>query len=91
MAALLAIARRSKSAVSEEEEAEEITEDLGDGWLSIQSVGDDNGLNKLVLFVEIKKQVEILREGMDEGKEKTLSGVQVSYAADVEDFAVWQL
>ncbi|KAK7749287.1 hypothetical protein SLS62_008256 [Diatrype stigma] len=85
VAALLAIARRSKSEISQEEE---ITEDLGDGWLSVHSLGDDNDLDKLVLWVEIKKQVEILREGMDEGKEETLPGDKISCPADVVDFAV---
>lgn len=84
VAALLAIARRSERQVSEEEE---FTEDLGDGWLSVHSLGDDSDLNKLVLWVEIKRQVEILREGMDEGEGKAAPGGTIPYPADVEDFA----
>lgn len=84
VAALLAIARRSDKQISDEEE---FTEDLGNGWLSVHSLGSDGDLNRLVLWVEIKKQVEILREGMDEGKEMVVLGGIFSYLADVEDFS----
>lgn len=79
VAALLAIARRSGNQVVEEDEC---VEDLGDGWLSVHSLSDDTDLNKLVLWVEIKKQIEILREGMDDEKRKV-----PAYLAEVDDFA----
>ena len=76
VAALLAIARRndgSEHIPSKEADARStasmggvtITEDLDDGWVGIVTVGDGE-LNEVVLWVEIKKQVDILREGMEE-------------------------
>ncbi|CAI4218085.1 unnamed protein product [Parascedosporium putredinis] len=41
-----------------------ITEDVGDGWVEI--VVGDGELDGLVLWVEIKRQIEILRDGMNE-------------------------
>jgi SpoVK/Ycf46/Vps4 family AAA+-type ATPase len=69
VAALLAIARRSEGAKRRSEET--LTRDMGDGWLDVAS--DDGDLDHLVLWVEIKKQVEILREGMEEEKRAAAS------------------
>lgn len=66
VAALLALARKERrSSWSSEEES--LTEDLADGWVGVVGGGgDDDELDKLKLWVEIKKQVAILREGMDD-------------------------
>lgn len=79
VAALLAIARRAASdaeddspAQAKDEDARStasmggltITEDVGDGWVEI--VVGDGELDGLVLWVEIKRQIEILRDGMNE-------------------------
>ncbi|KAI0971204.1 ATPase [Xylaria arbuscula] len=66
VAALLAIARRSNGGERRSEES--LTRDMGDGWLDVCGGGDDGDLDELVLWVEIKKQIETLREGM--GSEK---------------------
>lgn len=71
MAALLVIARDSE------------TLDLGsalevgseDDWVSVDvpdsnGGGDDTDLEKLILWVEIKKQIEILRQGMGEERQR---------------------
>lgn len=58
VAALLVIARDSKMPAGWR------TEEIGDGWVGVESENDDDGLDDLILWVEIKKQVEILREGM---------------------------
>ncbi|KAI0428047.1 P-loop containing nucleoside triphosphate hydrolase protein [Xylaria sp. FL1042] len=67
VAALLAIARRSKGGERYSEEL--LTRDMGDGWLDVCVGGgggdDDDDLDELVLWVEIKKQIETLREGME--------------------------
>ncbi|KAI0405462.1 P-loop containing nucleoside triphosphate hydrolase protein [Xylaria palmicola] len=71
VAALLAIARRSTKGGSggERRGSEEaaLTREVGDGWLDVcDDSGDDGGdLDELVLWVEIKKQIETLREGME--------------------------
>lgn len=66
VAALLAIARGSKSGDSEPADGNGgLTEDLADGWVGVRAVGDDD-LEDLPLWVEIKKQIEILREGMED-------------------------
>ncbi|RYP53498.1 hypothetical protein DL768_001535 [Monosporascus sp. mg162] len=66
VAALLAIARRSESTTSDEDEG--LISDMGDGWLSVHPLDDDSDLKKYILWVEIKKQIEILRDGMDDKK-----------------------
>ncbi|KAK9422962.1 putative ATPase [Seiridium unicorne] len=63
VAALLALARKSKKPTPK---LRGLMEDLGDGWIGIDT-GDDD-LDDLALWVELKKQVEILREGL-KGKE----------------------
>ncbi|KAI5917403.1 ATPase [Camillea tinctor] len=76
VAALLAIARRKTTTTTTTGKGE----DVGEGWVDVSAVreggeggddgDDDDGLKDLVLWVEIKKQVEILREGMEaEAKE----------------------
>jgi len=79
VAALLAIARRAATdaeddspAQAKDEDARStasmggltITEDVGDGWVEI--VVGDGELDGLILWVEIKRQIEILRDGMNE-------------------------
>ncbi|ORY59127.1 P-loop containing nucleoside triphosphate hydrolase protein [Pseudomassariella vexata] len=65
VAALLSIAQKSKKPGKSDEAG--WTEDLGDGWVGILGGGDADGdLEKLVLWAEIKKQIAILREGMEE-------------------------
>ena len=69
MAALLALARRDPS----DELADDlITVELKDDWIGVlgKTDDDDDDLNKLVLWVEIKKQIEILREGMGNDNEE---------------------
>jgi hypothetical protein len=63
VAALIAIARGSDEAMrwasAEDDEIE-------DGWVGVAGSEDDGDLDGLVLWTEIKKQVAILREGMEE-------------------------
>lgn len=61
VAALLALAQKQRRSSESSEEA--LTEELGDGWVGVVGGGDE--LDKLKLWVEIKKQIAILREGMD--------------------------
>lgn len=66
VASLLAIARESKRFKPGEES---LTEELSDDWVGVLGGGDGNhDLEKLILWVEMKKQVAILREGMDNKK-----------------------
>jgi hypothetical protein len=65
VAALLAIARNSAAGAGRGGDESGLTEDLGDGWVGVHAVGDGD-LEELVLWVEIKKQIEILREGMED-------------------------
>ncbi len=61
VAALIAIAQKSRVAGEWDFKGDEIE----DGWVGVAS--EDNGdLDDLALWVEIKKQVAILREGMQE-------------------------
>lgn len=64
VAALLAIARRSETRKRDSIEA--LTEQLEDDWLGVVETSTDEELSKLTLWVEIKKQIEILRQGMEE-------------------------
>ncbi|KAL2132982.1 hypothetical protein VTI74DRAFT_3052 [Chaetomium olivicolor] len=61
VAALLVIARDSKMPAGWR------LEGIDDGWVGVASSddNDDDGLDDLILWVEIKKQVEILGEGME--------------------------
>ncbi|KAI1859518.1 uncharacterized protein JN550_012036 [Neoarthrinium moseri] len=68
VAALLAIARRSDTRGSS---IVGFMEDLGDDWVGVG--GGDQDLSRLPLWVEIKKQVQILREGMEEKSEAITS------------------
>jgi len=65
VAALLAIARRSMQQ-GRRDSIQALTEQLEDDWLGVVDASDDEDLKKLVLWVEIKKQIEILRDGMEE-------------------------
>lgn len=75
VAALLAIARdeRPDDIVSA---MDVLTVDAGDDWVEIVDTDDGNddddghghdGIDKLVLWVEIKRQVKILRDGLHDG------------------------
>lgn len=67
VAALLALARRSEGDKGRNEES--LTRDVGDGWLDVSGGGGDDGdLDDLILWVEIKKQIETLRESMESEK-----------------------
>lgn len=69
VAALLAIARQSDGSSGgrkRESARPALTEQLDDDWLGVVDVSGDEDLKKLVLWVEIKKQIEILREGMEQ-------------------------
>ncbi|KAF2964555.1 hypothetical protein GQX73_g9007 [Xylaria multiplex] len=65
VAALLAIARRSRGGERRSEES--LTRDIDDGWLDVCG-GGNSGLDELVLWIEIKKQIETLREGIQSEK-----------------------
>ncbi|KAJ0336572.1 hypothetical protein COL154_013503 [Colletotrichum chrysophilum] len=67
VAALLAIAQKEDDRKIDDIEA--LTEQLEDDWLGVvDAAADDEGLDKLILWVEIKRQIEILREGMEDKK-----------------------
>lgn len=59
MATLIVLARGS----SDSAEWEAVGDEIEDGWVGVD--GSDDDLDDLVLWVEIKKQVAILREGME--------------------------
>ncbi|KAK6209443.1 hypothetical protein LQW54_006296 [Pestalotiopsis sp. IQ-011] len=64
VAALLALARKSEK--RDEKKKTDFMKDLEDDWVGV-AVDDDGGdLDELVLWVEIKKQIQILREGIKE-------------------------
>jgi transitional endoplasmic reticulum ATPase len=63
VAALLAIARKSKGSVVEGVSTGDANEDEWVDVCQVASVTKD--LDKLILWVEIKKQIAILREGLD--------------------------
>ncbi|KAF9878855.1 ATPase [Colletotrichum karsti] len=65
VAALLAIAQKKDNG---RDEVEALTEQLEDDWLGVVDSTEDEDIEKLVLWVEIKKQIEILREGMEDKK-----------------------
>ncbi len=62
MAALLAIARRQAEKKIDSVASLIPGEEPEDGWVCVL----DEDLEKLVLWVEIKQQIEILREGMED-------------------------
>jgi hypothetical protein len=62
VASLLAIARRSEDPDTRKS-LDILAVNVDGEWISILSFSDGD-LDKLILWVEIKKQVEILREGM---------------------------
>ena len=72
VATLLAIARRShSSSLNGSLRARVWTEDLADDWVGVLGGGDDDDLDKLALWVEIKKQIAILRESMESKRKMT--------------------
>lgn len=67
VAALLAVARRGRpDAPAGDLQAQ--AADAADDWVELgrSAAGEDPGLDRLVLWVEIQKQIKILREGMEE-------------------------
>ena len=78
MAALLVIARDSE-APSRFEGPTGKADCYEEGWVEVENVDDDDGgddgddsdIEDLPLWVEIKKQVEILREGMEESRKSS--------------------
>lgn len=68
MAALLALARKTEKRA--EKKKRDFMRDLEDEWVGV-AFDDDEGsdLDHLVLWVEIKKQIKILREGIKENKQ----------------------
>jgi transitional endoplasmic reticulum ATPase len=64
VAALLAIARRDKTSAPD---SNSLTADLNDEWVDVLvEARVKKDLDKLVLWVELKKQIAILREGLEE-------------------------
>jgi ATP-dependent 26S proteasome regulatory subunit len=63
VAALIVIARDSEG-LGQWESAKD--DEIKDGWVEVAESEDDDDLDDLILWVEIKKQVAILREGMEE-------------------------
>lgn len=71
VAALLAIARSKTGADELARKMGVLTVDLKDDWIGVIGKSDSNdGLENNILWVEIQKQIEILRQGMNEAPEK---------------------
>ncbi|ETS76622.1 hypothetical protein PFICI_12009 [Pestalotiopsis fici W106-1] len=68
VAALLALARKSDEGRGKKQK-KEFMKDLEDEWVGIAIDDDDDNLDDLVLWVEIKKQINVLREGIKESKQ----------------------
>lgn len=71
MAALLALARSGSDDDSLAKTMGVLTVDLKDDWIGVidGSKDGDNSLEDNVLWVEIQKQIEILRQGLEETPE----------------------
>lgn len=71
VAALLAIARNEKPEDAKSENGVSTVE-LTDDWVGIvdKAIGDDLDLEKFILWVEIRKQIAILREGLESSREE---------------------
>ena len=78
VAALLAIARGRDDSIALQG-MKALTLDMADdGWVEVlRRAHDDKDLEKFVLWVEIKKQIEILREGMDDETGSSSRGLGV--------------
>jgi SpoVK/Ycf46/Vps4 family AAA+-type ATPase len=63
VASLIVIARDSEGSAAWESTG---SDGIEDGWVGVGASEDDGDLDDLVLWVEIQKQVAILREGMEE-------------------------
>ncbi|KAK4040627.1 P-loop containing nucleoside triphosphate hydrolase protein [Parachaetomium inaequale] len=63
VASLIVIARDSEGSTGWESMG---SDGIEDGWVGVGASEDDGDLEDLVLWVEIQKQVAILREGMEE-------------------------
>jgi hypothetical protein len=72
VAALIVIARDSEG-LGQWESAKD--DAIKEGWVEVAESEDDDDLDDLVLWVEIKKQVAILREGMEEKRAQAQSQV----------------
>lgn len=71
VAALLAIARSSTGTDEMAHKMGVLTVELKDDWIGVIGKSEDNdSLDDNVLWVEIQKQIEILRQGMAEDPEK---------------------
>lgn len=72
VAALLAIAQKAKKEKPvrsfSDAGGQLTTQELEDEWVSVVDGGDE--LEDLVLWVEIKKQIKILREGMEDKRQE---------------------
>ncbi|TPX10074.1 uncharacterized protein E0L32_001271 [Thyridium curvatum] len=75
VASLLAIAGRSHGVGKSGGGKEVVTEELEDDWVGVRG---DKDLDELVLWVEIQKQIRILREGMDK------SGIKIGEVETVD-------
>jgi hypothetical protein len=71
VAALLAVARNDKSDDAKSETGVPTVE-LADDWVGVvdKAIGDDLDLEKFILWVEIRKQIAILREGLESSPEE---------------------
>jgi transitional endoplasmic reticulum ATPase len=70
VAALLAIARkdRTTTTTTTTEADDTSNHDMEGDWIGVgETDGDDDDLDKYILWVNIKKQVEILRKGLIDG------------------------
>ncbi|KAK4119408.1 P-loop containing nucleoside triphosphate hydrolase protein [Parathielavia appendiculata] len=76
VAALIVIARDSNGLVALSPTHHD---GLEDGWVGIPKFEDDDDLDGLVLWVEIKKQVAILREGMEEERARAQVRNELSF------------
>ena len=66
VAALLAIARSASPGTTGEDGDGSMVEDVDGDWVGVHESGRDGGLDKNVLWIEIKKQIKSLRKNMDQ-------------------------
>ncbi|KAK4184240.1 putative transitional endoplasmic reticulum ATPase [Podospora australis] len=96
VAALLVIARDSETAeaCNTYSSVDPTKEDEDDDWEAVQYLtlgrrpggdDDDTDIEKLVLWVEIKKQIQILREGIEEEKHKEVEKFRYTRRGDRYD------
>jgi len=79
VAALLALARQEKGAAQGAAQgAAGWMEEMGDGWVGVLGSNKSDGLEKNALWIEMKKQIKILREGMEEEKGNAQTAAEAS-------------